>query len=211
MTWLVLAFDGTDDDAPARRMAARDAHVAFITQEAEAGRLLLGLPLHDEAGRSLGSLMVLADDPAAYLATEPFARQGVWQRIETHPFLIAPLPYAPWPQPGSAMAGPRSHTIVIARDGQEDGALARRMAARGAHFARVRAQAENGTLLFGGAILDAPEGRMTGSIAVTRHTDHTAARAFWAEDPYVTEGVWRDMEFHATLLRPLPYRPLPQG
>jgi uncharacterized protein YciI len=211
MAWLVLAFDGADDGAPARRMAARDAHIAFITAEAEAGRLLLGLPLHDEAGGSRGSLMVLADDPAAYLATEPFARHSVWQRIEPHPFLIAQLPYAPWPTPGSAVTGPRSHTILIARDGPDDGALARRMAARGAHFARVRAQAENGTLLFGGAILDAPEGRITGSVAVTRHTDHTAARTFWAEDPYVTEGVWRDMEFHATLLRPLLYRPLPRG
>lgn len=209
MAWLVLAFDGTDDDAPARRMTARDAHVAFITQEAEAGRLLLGLPLHDEAGRSRGSLMVLADNPAAYLAAEPFARQGVWQRIETHPFRIAPLPYAPWPDPGSAMAGPRSQTILIARDGQDDGALARRMAARDAHFARVRPLAEDGTLPFGGAILDAPEGRMIGSVAVTRHPSHDTARSFWAADPYVIGDVWRDLEFHATLLRPLPYRPLP--
>ena len=211
MAWLVLAFDGADDDAPARRMAARDAHVAFITQEAKAGRLLLGLPLHDEASRSRGSLMVLADDPAAYLATEPFARHGVWQRIETHPFRIAPLPYVPWPDPGTAMAGPRSHTILIARDGQDDGALARRMAARGAHFARVRALAEEGTLLFGGAILDAPDGRMTGSVAVTSHTSHDMARGFWAEDTYVTGDVWRDLEFHATLLRPLPYKPLPRA
>lgn len=211
MAWLVLAFDGTDDDAPARRMAARDAHVTFITQEAEAGRLLLGLPLHDEASHSRGSLIVLADDPAAYLATEPFARQGVWQRIETQPFRIAPLPYAPLPAPGSTVAGPRSHTIVIARDGQDDGALARRMAARDAHFARVRPVAEDGTLLFGGAILDAPEGRMVGSVAVTRHTSHDMARGFWAADPYVTGDVWRDLEFHATLLRPLPYKPLPRA
>lgn len=209
MAWLVLAFDGTDDAAPARRLAARDAHLAFITQEAEAARLRLGLPLHDEAGRSRGSLMVLADDPAAYLAAEPFARQGVWQRIETHPFRIAPLPYAPWPHPASAMAGPRSHTILIARDGQDDGALARRMAARDAHFARVRPLAEDGTLLFGGAILDAPEGRMIGSVAVTRHTSHDMARDLWAADPYVTGDVWRELAFHATLLRPLPYRPLP--
>jgi len=211
VTWLVLAFDGSDEAAPARRLAARDAHVAFIMREAEAGRLLLGLPLHDEAGRSLGSLMVVAGDPNAYRAAEPFARHGVWQRIEAHPFRIAPLPYAPWPEPGSAVQGPRSHTIVIARDGQDDGAPARRMAARGAHFDRVRALAEDGTLLFGGAILDARGERMTGSVAVTRHTDHTTARAFWRDDPYVTGDVWREMDLHATLLRPLPYRPLPRG
>lgn len=134
-----------------RRLAARDAHVEFITREAEAGRLLLGLPLHDEAGRSLGSLMVVAGDIQAYRAAEPFAQRGVWQRIEAHPFRIAPLPYAPWPEPGSAAQGRRSHTILIARDGEDEGAPARRMAARGAHFDRVRALAADGTLLFGGA------------------------------------------------------------
>jgi uncharacterized protein YciI len=209
MVWLILAFDGTDDATPARRVTTRDAHVAFITQEAEAGRLLLGLPLHDEGARSLGSLMVV-EDADAYLAAEPFARQGVWQRIAVHPFRIAPLPYAPWPSPGSAVAGPRSHTIVIARDGQDDGASARRLAARGAHLVRAAPLAADGTLLFGGAILDAPGGRMTGSVAVTRHATHDAARRFWAEDPYVQGDVWRDIAFHATLLRPLPYRPLPR-
>jgi len=211
MAWLILAFDGTDAEAPARRMAARDAHVAFITAEAEAGRLLLGLPLHDEAGRSSGSLMVIAEDPDAYRAGEPFARHGVWQRIEAHPFRIAPLPYAPWPAPGSTVAGQRSHTIVVARDGEDDAAPDRRMAARGAHFDRMRSLAADGTLLFGGAILEAPDGRMTGSVAVTRHTSHDAARAFWAADPYVTGDVWRQMAFHATLFRPLPYRPLPHA
>jgi uncharacterized protein YciI len=213
MAWLILAFDGTDAGAPVRRMGARDAHVAHITAEARAGRLALGLPLHDERAQSLGSLMVIEGDRAAlddYLATEPFAANGVWQRVETHPFRVAPLPYAPWPSPGSAMPGPRSHTIVIARDGTDPEAEARRLAARPAHFARVRALAEDGTLLFGGAILDAPDGRMTGSVAVTCHTDHASAKRFWDADPYVAQGVWRGMEWFATLLRPLPYKPLPR-
>lgn len=212
MTWLILAFDGTDAEAPARRIAARDAHIAHTTAAARDARLLLGLPLHDENARSLGSLMVIGGDRAAldsYLAAEPFAQQGVWPRIEAHPFRIAPLPYAPWAAPGSTVQGPRSHTILIARDGTDEDALPRRLAARGAHFARVQPLAADGTLLFGGAILDAPDGRMTGSVAVTRHTSHAAARGFWATDPYVTGDVWRDMALHATLLRPLPYRPLP--
>jgi uncharacterized protein YciI len=213
MAWLVLAFDGTDAQAPTRRMGARDAHVACITEEAREGRLALGLPLHDEHGHSLGSLMVLDTDRAgldAYLAKEPFATSGVWQRVETHPFRIASLPYAPWPSPGSAMPGPRSHTVVIARDGTDAGAEARRLAVRPLHMARVTSLAEDGTLLFGGAILDAPEGRMTGSVAVTRHADHAAAQRFWAEDPYVAQGVWREMEWYGSLLRPLAYKPLPR-
>ncbi len=213
MAWLILAYDGADEGAPQRRIGARDAHVAFITAEAAAGRLLLGLPLHDEQAHSIGSLMVIAgEDRAArdaYLEREPFTRSGVWRRVECHPCRVAPLPYAPWPTPGSAMPGPRSHTIIIAWDDKDAGALERRLAARAAHFARVRPLAENGTLLFGAAILDAPEGRMVGSVAVTRHTDHESARRFWAEDPYVTSGVWQDMTLHGTLLRPLPYKPLP--
>jgi uncharacterized protein YciI len=194
-------------------MSARDAHVAHINAAARDGRLLLGLPLHDERAQSLGSLMVIDGDRDAldaYLAAEPFAASGVWQRVETHPFRIAPLPYAPWPSPGSAMPGPRSHTIVVAHDGTDQGAEARRLAARPVHFERVRSLAEEGTLLFGGAILD-EAGTMRGSVAVTRHTDHAFAQRFWAADPYVQQGVWRDMAWYGTLLRPLPYRPLPRA
>jgi uncharacterized protein YciI len=211
MAWLIFAYDGDDAEAPARRLAEREAHVACITAEARAGRLALGLPMHDEAGRSLGSLMILDTDRAgldAYLAREPFATGGVWRRTEIHPFRIAPLPYAPWPD---AAAPPRSHTIARARDGQDPAAAERRQAARPAHLARVRDFAADGTLLVGGAILDAPEGRMIGSVAVTRHATHAAAAAFWAEDPYVKTGVWQGLEYGATLFRPLPYKPLPRG
>jgi uncharacterized protein YciI len=214
MAYVILAFDGDDAEAPARRLAARDGHVAFITAEAKAGRLVLGLPLHDEHAQSLGSLMVLdVPDQAgveSYLAAEPFAREGVWQRIETHPFRIAPLPYAGWPSPGSAMPGPRSHTIAIAMDGQDEGAAARRQAARPAHLARVGPLAEDGTLLFGGAILDAPDGSMVGSVAVTRHTSHAQAKRFWSADPYLTGDVWQQVALYGTLLRPLEYKPLPR-
>lgn len=212
MTTAIIAFDGTDPDAPARRAAARDAHVAFITAEAAAGRLLLGLPLHDESGRSLGSLMLVAGEAAerdAYLAAEPFATSGVWQRVESHPFRIAALPYQPWPAPDQPPPTGRTHTVLVGWDGTDAGAADRRMAARPAHFARVRPMAEDGTLLFGGALLD-EAGRMTGSLAATCHTSHAAARAWLAEDPYSTGDVWRDISLYATAFRALPYPPLPR-
>jgi uncharacterized protein YciI len=108
------------------------------------------------------------------------------------------------------MPGPRSHTIVVARDGDDAGAAARRMAARPAHVARLQGLAADGTVLFGGAMLDAPDGPMTGSVVVTRHADHAAAQRFWAADPYVAQDVWRETQWFGTLLRPLPYRPLPR-
>jgi uncharacterized protein YciI len=212
MTHVILAFDGTDEGAPARRAASMAAHVAHISASAAAGQLLLGLPLHDENSRSLGSLMFVAGDAAArdaYLAAEPFAREGVWQRIETHGFRIAPLPYRPWPPAGSPGPTARTHSITIAWDGSDEAALDRRLAARGAHLLGARPMAEDGTLLMGGAILS-PEGRMVGSIAITSHTSHDAVRDWLAVDPYVTGDVWRDITLYATRLRPLPYAPLPR-
>ena len=212
MGYAVLAFDGDDEGALGRRMAARERHLAVINAWAADGRLALGVPFFTAAGRPAGSLMVLeVPDQAgldAYLAAEPFNQEGVWQRVETHGFRIAPLPYRPLPQPGAPVASAPTHTVVIAMDGRDDGAEQRRLAVRGAHMERVAPMAADGTLALGGAILDAA-GRMTGSIAVIARPDEASARAWLAEDPYVTGGVWQEITLHPTRFAPLPYRPLP--
>jgi uncharacterized protein YciI len=99
--------------------------------------------------------------------------------------------------------------VLIGWDGTDEGAMDRRMAARPAHFARVQPMAADGTLLFGGALLDAA-GRMIGSLAATRHTSHAAAQAWLDADPYATGDVWRDIALYATAFRALPYAPLPR-
>lgn len=215
MPFALIAFDGTDAEAPARRAAARAAHIASIAAEAIAGRLALSLPVHDEDGRSIGSLSILdVPDRAgvdAYLAAEPFAVQRVWHRVDVHQFRIAALPYMPWPAADGGAPQGRTHTIVIAFDGTGPGALERRNAVRPPHFARVSEAARSGLLALGGAILAGPEQRMIGSIAVTRHATTAAARAWWAADPYVTEGVWQEMTFHGTAIRLLAWKPLPRA
>ena len=104
MGYAIVAWDGEDEAALDRRMAARGRHMAVITEWAADGRLALGVPLFTPDWKPAGSLMLLeVPDRAgldAYLASEPFAAGGVWQRIEVHPFRIAPLPYRPLP--GSA-------------------------------------------------------------------------------------------------------------
>ena len=213
MGYAVIAWDGEDEGALERRMAARDRHMAVITEWASDGRIALGVPLFTPDWKPAGSLMLLeVPDRAgldAYLAAEPFAAGGVWKRVETHPFRIAPLPYRPLPQPGTPVASSRTHTIIIARDGTDDRAEARRLSVHQAHMARVSPMAAEGTLVVGGAILDEAGGRMVGSIAVTAHADDAAARAWVAEDPYMTGGVWREVSLHGTRFAPLPYRPLP--
>ena len=213
MGYAIIAWDGEDSAAPARRMAARDRHLAVLNAWAADGRLALGVPLFTADWRPAGSLMVLeVPDQAgldAYLAAEPFNASGVWRQVATHPFRIAPLPYRPLPQPGTPVAAARTHTVIIAMDGTDAEAPSRRLAVRQAHMDRVAPLAAAGTLAMGGAILDAPGGRMIGSIAVTAHATDAAARDWMAADPYVTGGVWRDIALHGTRFAPLPYRPLP--
>lgn len=214
MGYAIIAWDGEDEGALDRRMAARDRHMEVITEWAADGRLALGVPLFTPDWKPAGSLMLLeVPDRAgldAYLAAEPFNEGGVWRRVTAHPFRIAPLPYRPLPGPGAPLSPVRTHTVILAMDGADEGALARRLAVREAHMARVRPMAADGTLTLGGAILDAPDGgRMIGSVAVTAHATDEAARAWMAEDPYVTGGVWRDVALYGTRLAPLPYRPLP--
>lgn len=185
MAFAVIAFDGPD---PSRRAAARDRHIASIEAMARDGTLLLGLPLHSAQGRSRGSLMVIAAQDRtgvdAYLAREPFVAGGVWQDIACRPLRVATLPWRPWP---AAMPPGRGHTIIIA--------------AGDAAPARLDAAASSGLLVFAAETLDAP-----GAILVTAHADDAAARAWVAADPLLRQG---SADLHATMFRPLPYRPLP--
>lgn len=98
--------------------------------------------------------------------------------------------------------------VVIAWDGKDEGALARRMAARPGHMEAVTPMARDGRLLLGGALLDAPEGKMVGSVAIVDLPDEAAVRAWIAGDPY-GQGVWQDVTIHPFRVAPLPYRPLP--
>lgn len=204
----LIAWDGTDPGAPARRAAARPRHLDVLTRWAEAGRLLLGVPLFREAdGRALGSLMVLDEDEVGvkeYLAEEPFARDGVWLSFEARPFRLAALDWQPLP------SGPTpdhfTHVVTIA----EDAAGADRAAHRDPHLARVAPFAADGTLALGGALLDG-QGAMAGSLAVTRHATVREAEMFWADDPYVAGGVWGRIARFPTRFVPLPYRALPRG
>ncbi len=217
MAYAVLAFDGEDEGAPARRMAARPRHLAVLTRWIEDGRLAFGAPLvAGPEARMIGSLMVVhGEDPQAladYLAEEPFSTDGVWVRRTTWPMRLAPLPYAPVPvaKPGDPTPPSRTHTAIIALDGTDAEAPARRQAVRPAHLDRARAAAAAGVVTLAGAVMDPGGERMIGSILVTSHDEDGAARAWIAEDPYTAGGVWQDVAIHGMrFAASLPWRPLP--
>ena len=87
MYFMLLGFDGTDSEAPARRAAARPAHLENIKILKESGNIIYGGALLDEEGNMNGSILIL-DYPseevirAEFLATEPYATEDVWRTIE---------------------------------------------------------------------------------------------------------------------------------
>lgn len=92
--------------------------------------------------------------------------------------------------------------LIIARDGTDEGALARRLAAREAHLASVKAMYADGRIIEGGAILD-DEGRMVGSGVIAEFPDRAALDEWIQNDPYTKGGVWKDIEI-------LPFRRAPR-
>ena len=95
MEFLVIAYDGTDEEAPARRDVARKAHLENARRLAAAGRIIEGGAILDEAGEIVGSAAIV-DMPSRealddWLNTDPNVIHGVWQTIEVRPFRRAPL------------------------------------------------------------------------------------------------------------------------
>lgn len=90
MQYVIHAYDYTDADALERRMAARPAHFDYVRQLKAAGRFVLGGALLDADGRMIGSMLLLdletEEQLAAYLKTDPYIVQGVWEKIDVKPF-----------------------------------------------------------------------------------------------------------------------------
>jgi uncharacterized protein len=94
MQWLIVARDGQDAGAEARRLAARPAHLENAARLQARGHLLLGGALVDDAGRMIGSACVAQFATRAelddWLRTDPYVTGGVWQDIEVMPYRVAP-------------------------------------------------------------------------------------------------------------------------
>jgi uncharacterized protein len=93
MLYLVIAKDGTDADAPARRQAVRAEHLEKVQPAVEKGFVLLGGALLTSEGGMTGSAMVLdaasEEEVWAFLKRDVYSTGNVWQSFEVHPFKIA--------------------------------------------------------------------------------------------------------------------------
>ena len=94
MQFIVTCYDGTDEKALERRMAARALHLKSIDRGVEAGEFLYGAAILDEEGKMKGSMMVVSypsrKELDQWLEVEPYVTGNVWQKIEVQPCSVAP-------------------------------------------------------------------------------------------------------------------------
>lgn len=93
MQFVIIARDGTDPEAQARRQAVRSAHLEGIRPFVERGNILVGGAILNELGNMVGSVL-MADFPTreeldAWLAGDPYVTDGVWQEVEVQPYRAA--------------------------------------------------------------------------------------------------------------------------
>lgn len=213
MDFVLLADDGQDPGAPARREAARPRQVAKIRTNVAAGRLVMSRPRLRTDGVTTGSLQVfrLADQAAmaACPASEPFAQTGIWTGWQALDFRIAPMSWKPQAGRAGGETGPAHGFAITARDGADAEAGQRRLATRPRHFARLAPEVAAGRLGAGGAVPDAPKGRMVGSLIPLALPDEAAVRARLTGEPSVAKGAWQDIRIERWRIGAQPHHLLP--
>ncbi len=95
MQFLIIAYDHTDEGAFARRMKAREAHIAHIAVAKAKGHALMGAAiLDDETGKMTGSSLIVEfptrDECERWLDTDPYLTEKVWEHVYVQPCQVAP-------------------------------------------------------------------------------------------------------------------------
>ncbi len=83
--------------------------------------------------------------------------------------------------------------LLVAFDGEDAGALDRRMKVREGHLSKVEIMKKSGEFLFGGAILD-DNGKMIGSMILYEFPDRRTLDERLKDEPYITNGVWKKID-----------------
>lgn len=94
MQFLVIAYDGKDNEALERRLRARPAHIALGDEMRAAGTLLFATAILDDTGKMVGSMLV-GDFPNrkaldGWLDIEPYVTGDVWEEIEIQRCQVGP-------------------------------------------------------------------------------------------------------------------------
>lgn len=94
MQFIIIAHDGKDKGALARRLAAREQHIALCDESLKTGTQLFGVAILDDAEKMCGSVMIVEypsrKEVDAWLAREPYVTGKVWEKVEVQPCKVGP-------------------------------------------------------------------------------------------------------------------------
>jgi uncharacterized protein YciI len=96
MVFIVIAYDGTDENALQRRTAIRPQHLKLAEGFHKNGKWLYAAGILNEKGDLAGSMIVCEFDSKEemkreWLDHEPYLLGGVWKKVDIHPALIPPF------------------------------------------------------------------------------------------------------------------------
>ncbi len=90
MQFVITAHDGKD--MLEKRMSVRPRHLENMVKIKETGSVICAGGILDEAGRPIGSVLVVdfADKELldAYLASEPYIQEKVWEDVRVEPMNV---------------------------------------------------------------------------------------------------------------------------
>jgi uncharacterized protein len=91
--YLIIAFDGHDENALERRMEVRPRHLAYMKAFKDNGNLIAGGAQLDDSGKMIGSASMMQFDAPSeleqYLKNEPYINEGIWVKHSITPLKIA--------------------------------------------------------------------------------------------------------------------------
>lgn len=95
MQFVVTAYDGCDEGALERRLAAREEHLKATARMKAEGKTILAGALLDENGKMIGSV-VIVDFPSReeldkWLEVEPYMINNVWKQVDIKPYSVAKI------------------------------------------------------------------------------------------------------------------------
>lgn len=94
MQFVIIAYDGTDEEALNRRIAVRDSHIETSDKLVTSGNGLFGGAILNDDGKMIGTVKIVEfetqEEFDAYWATEPYVTGEVWKKFEVLPFKTGP-------------------------------------------------------------------------------------------------------------------------
>lgn len=96
MQFIVTGYDGGDENALNRRMAAREEHLAMAKKMYETGKWLYAAAVLDDESKMTGSMIVcefdsMQDLEKEWLDKEPYVLGKVWEKIDITRAKVAPF------------------------------------------------------------------------------------------------------------------------